>query len=58
MAGKNVKTICITVTPTEEAYVDTLRKRYHRMNQREIYRLLINAGAEKLLGKKANDKAS
>ena len=55
MAEKNVKTICITVTPAQLAVVDELRRKYYRMNQSEVYRMLIDAGAAQLLGKQPKE---
>lgn len=55
MAAKNVKFIGFTVTPQEELIIDEVQKRNYRMNQSEVIRLLINAGAEKLIGKKKSE---
>ena len=52
MPEKNVKTVCITITPVEAEIVDKLRRKHYKLNQSEVYRLLINEGAKNLLGKK------
>lgn len=55
MAGKNVKFVGFTITPKEAQIIDEVQKRNYRANQSEVIRMLINAGAEKLLDEKANE---
>lgn len=55
MAAKNVKFIGFTVTPQEEHIIDEVQKRHYRLNQSEVIRMLINAGAEKLIGEKKRE---
>ena len=55
MAAKNVELVGFTATPNEVMIIDEMQKRHYKMNKSEVIRLLINAGAEKLLGKKTNE---
>lgn len=52
MSAKNVKNVCITITPIEADIVDRFRRMNYTMNQSEAYRALINAGAKVLLNEK------
>jgi hypothetical protein len=54
--AKNVKLVGFTATPVELEIIEEVRRRNYRLNNSEAIRMLINAGAEKVLGKKADQK--
>ena len=49
MAAKNVKVIGFTATETELKIIDAVLRQNYQMNKSEVIRMLINAGAEKVL---------
>lgn len=51
MGEKNVRNVCISVTHEEMQAVDDLRRENYTLNQSEVFRMLIDAGIEKLLGR-------
>jgi len=55
--AKNVTYVGFTATPVELEIIDEVRRRNYRVNNSEAIRMLINAGAEKVLGKKPERKA-
>lgn len=55
MAAKNVELVGFTATANEMRIIDAVQKKNYKMNKSEVIRLLINAGAEVLLGEKKND---
>lgn len=49
MVKTGSETCGFVATPKELAIIDSLQKRYYTKSKSEIIRMLINAGAEKIL---------
>ena len=51
MAEQEMKLINFKASREQMAVINAIRREHYLMNQSEVVRMLIDAGAEKLLGK-------